>query len=217
MTKNLENCPLCRHSATGHYHSDKKRPYISCSNCHLIFVPQQYLPLLKQERAIYDLHNNDVNDPGYRRFLNRLIEPLKKHIKVGDRGLDFGCGPGPALSMILEEQGYAMDNYDPYYSPEEGLLKQHYQFICSTEVLEHIHQPMPVLLALWQQLKPSGVLAIMTKRATTQTAFKSWHYINDPTHVRFYSDKTFKHIAQLLNAELYLPEKDVAILVKKSA
>jgi len=46
-------------------------------------------------------------DPRYRRFLARLAEPLIAHLPKGARGLDFGCGPGPTLSLMLREAGFA--------------------------------------------------------------------------------------------------------------
>ena len=36
------------------------------------------------------------------------------------RGLDFGCGPGPALTLLMEEAGFAkMNLYDPFYFADE--------------------------------------------------------------------------------------------------
>lgn len=45
------------------------------------------------EKGRYDLHNNDVNDAGYRKFLSRLADPIDERVSKMSRGLDFGCGP----------------------------------------------------------------------------------------------------------------------------
>jgi 2-polyprenyl-3-methyl-5-hydroxy-6-metoxy-1,4-benzoquinol methylase len=137
-------------------------------------------------------------------------------IKAPAKGLDFGCGPGPALAAMLSEQGYQMACYDPAYFPDQSLLAQHYDFITSTEVIEHIHQPRPALMLLAQLLRPGGLLVIMTKRVRDAEAFKTWHYKNDPTHVRFYSQATFEYIAHWLEMSLEVVDNDVVILQRNT-
>ena len=72
------------------------------------------------------------------------------------RGLDFGCGPAPALAAMLEEGGCVMNLYDPFYRPDRGSLGQSYQFITATEVVEHLHRPGEELAALWEALEPGA-------------------------------------------------------------
>jgi len=69
---------------------------------------------------------------------------------------------------------------------------------------------------LWACLKHGGILGIMTKLAPDQDAFSSWHYKNDPTHVCFFSQFTFKWLADQWGAELTFADKDVVIFSKKS-
>jgi len=54
----------------------------------------------------------------------------------------------------------------------------------------------------------------MTKRVLDRQAFSSWHYKNDPTHVCFFSIKTFQWIAARWGADLTVPEKDVVLFTK---
>ena len=42
------------------------------------------------------------------RFLGRLAEPLVERLDPGASGLDFGCGPGPALAAMLTRRGYTV-------------------------------------------------------------------------------------------------------------
>lgn len=209
-------CPLCSSEDTGFYHRDKHRCYFLCSHCQLVFVnPTDYLSV-NQERQEYDLHDNQIDDQGYRRFLNRVYQPLVEQLSPESRGLDFGCGPGPALAAMLEEGGHQVALYDVFYHPDSTPLQaqQYYDFITATEVVEHLHQPYNELLRLWQLLKPSGLLAIMTKRVTTQAAFSTWHYKNDLTHVCFFSEFTFEWLAQQLSASLQWHGADVVIMKK---
>ena len=99
------HCPLCSGSTANDFFVDQRRPYLRCGDCALVFVPPAYYLDREAERREYDLHRNEVNDPGYRRFLSRLSEPLLQRLTPGASGLDFGCGPGPALAHMLEEAG----------------------------------------------------------------------------------------------------------------
>lgn len=208
-------CPLCDASHPGSpYVCDLRRHYYRCSQCDLIWVdPADYLSR-SAEKAEYDLHENSPGDPGYRQFLSRLAAPLMQQLPANARGLDFGCGPGPTLALMLEEQGYQVALYDPFYFENKALLNERYDFITATEVFEHLHKPRQVVAQLWDMLKARGVLGIMTKLASDQAAFEKWHYKNDPTHVCFYSRETFGWLAVRLEARLEIIGKDVILLTK---
>jgi hypothetical protein len=53
----------------------------------------------------------------------------------------------------------------------------------------------------------------MTKRVSNQAAFSHWHYKNDPTHVRFYSEQTMHFVAQTFKREVRFVAADVALFV----
>ena len=207
-------CPLCLNIKIQHYHQDNKRDYWHCDCCDLVFVkPEQFISS-QQEKAIYDAHENNANDAGYRKFLSKLTLPLVERLSKGMTGLDFGSGPGPTLSVMLKEQGFIVEDYDIFYSNNSKLLKQYYDFISCTEVVEHLHYPHNELTLLTNRLKPKGIFGIMTKRLIDKTRFKTWHYKNDPTHVCFYSDKTFEYIADFWKFNLEFIQSDTVILTK---
>lgn len=219
MPENLANsCPLCSAIETHLFCQDKVRTYYRCDSCQLVYVPEKYHLNASEEKAEYDKHQNDPSDMGYRRFLSRVTRPLFERVtsQLADKatGLDFGCGPGPCISEMAKEQGIKMSNYDLYYFCFPELLTQQYNFVSMTEVIEHIARPMPLLEQLDRLLKPEAILAIMTKRVSSQQAFKSWHYKNDPTHISFYSEHTFNWIAQKMNWQLEIIDKDVVFFTK---
>lgn len=205
-------CPLCNCENTLEFHRDRRRQYLRCQRCLLVFVPSQFFLSPEQEKAEYDLHQNEVDDPGYRQFLGRLAEPLSQRLAVGACGLDFGCGPGPALAAMLREQGYGVSLYDIFYHPDPGVLNERYDFVCATEVVEHLHCPGRVLEQLWQLLNPGGTLGVMTKLLRDQQAFAGWHYKNDATHVCFFSEQTWQWWAREYSAELERIGADVMLL-----
>jgi len=210
------HCPLCGGDTVSDYHRDRNRSYLQCDGCALVFVPPEYHLGAAAEKAEYDLHENHVDDPGYRRFLARLQQPLSARLVPGAEGLDFGCGPGPALAAMMHESGFAMALYDCFYYPDRIVLNRQYDFVCATEVVEHLHQPGIELDRLWGCLKTGGHFGVMTKLVRDVRAFAGWHYKNDPTHVCFFSIETWQWWAQQRGAGLALEGADVILLHKTS-
>lgn len=204
-------CPVCEQGLLEDFRSVKQQQYLRCPACQAtVMAPDCWLSR-DQEKAIYDQHQNDPDDSGYRGFLNRLAEPLLERIPAGARGLDFGCGPGPALALMLREGGLSVSLYDPFYHPDTGALARQYDFVTCTEVVEHLHQPARVFRQLYRLLRPGGWLGIMTCFQTDDARFDNWHYRRDPTHVVFYRAHTLQVIADQLGLELVIPAKDVAL------
>lgn len=214
MTYSLEEygCPFCKLAKGRLFHQDK-RDYFRCPLCEFVFVPQHQFLSQSEEKAVYDQHENSPDDQRYRKFLDRLMSPMSEHLNPNSYGLDFGSGPGPTLSVMFKEAGHQMDIYDPYYAPDNVFLTKRYNFISTSEVVEHLHQPREELDRIWNCLKPNGILGIMTKRVISES-FSTWHYIRDPTHVSFFSLKTFEWLAKHWQAELIVSDKDVVIFRK---
>lgn len=166
------------------------------------------------EKAQYDFHQNAPDDLRYREFLDRLCKPLATKLQPASQGLDFGCGSGPTLSVMFEERGHRVSLFDSFYFPNFSVFEACYDFITATEVVEHLHRPGLEFSRLWSCLRPGGHFGIMTKRVIDKAAFSRWHYKNDPTHVCFFSESTFRWLASQWQAELEFPAADVAIFTK---
>lgn len=210
----MRRCPLCSGPEPALYHQDRRRDYYQCATCALVFVPSEQHLSAADEKAEYDQHQNSPHDTGYRRFLGRLFEPLQAKLTSGACGLDFGSGPGPTLSTMFEEAGHPMAIYDIFYAPDTRVLTRRYGFITATEVVEHLSAPGQVLTQLLAQLIDGGYLGLMTKRVITKEAFTRWHYINDPTHVCFFSEQTFLWWANQQGLAVEFPGKDTVIFKK---
>ncbi|MBV2130389.1 class I SAM-dependent methyltransferase [Arsukibacterium indicum] len=213
------HCPLCREAAPALYHQDKQRCYFRCHACALVFADRTKLLSSQAEYNQYLLHNNDLQDDGYRQFLSRLSEPLLTRLtsagtSTGHSGLDFGCGPGPLLAKMLTEAGQHMQIWDPYFADNPAALQQQYDFICCSEAIEHFVNPQYEWQLWLRLLRPAGLLAIMTKRYTDLTAFSHWHYKNDPTHVSFFHQETFRWLAAQYKMSVDFVTNDVVILQK---
>ena len=210
----LLHCPLCSGSEVARFHQDQRRSYFRCSTCALVFVPSNFYISAAAEKAEYDLHQNSADDPGYRRFLSRIFKPVQARLRPHSRGLDFGSGPGPTLSVMFEEVGYTVALYDRFYAPTPTVWGEFYDFITASEVVEHLHQPGETLARLWACLKPGGLLAVMTKLVLDQAAFAGWHYKNDLTHICFFSQETFTWLGAQWQVQPEFVAKDVVIFTK---
>ena len=187
--ENTTNCPLCKTQAPT-YCTDRNRDYLRCPHCDLVFVPPNYLLSHDEEKKRYDFHQNDPNDSRYRTFLIRLFAPIEAKLSPGARGLDFGCGPGPTLSLMLEEAGYPCAIYDSHYADHPDVLTTQYDFLTCSETLEHMYRPREEFERFLTLVKPGGWIGIMTQQHdTAPVPFDRWHYKDDDTHVCFFSKK----------------------------
>lgn len=207
-------CPLCRAPGPTSHHQGRARDYWRCARCALVFVAREDYPDAATERARYDQHRNDPSDPGYRQFLSALAVPLLDRIAPGARGLDFGCGQGPALAHMLRDAGMVVDLYDVFYEPDPTVWHRRYDFITASEVIEHLHDPAAELDRLFGALVPGGWLAVMTRWVGNIGSFDRSRYARDVTHVSFYDPATFAWIATNWEVTLTLPATDVAFLRK---
>ena len=180
-------------------------------------MPPEYYLTHKNEQARYLEHNNDPNDAGYRNFLGRLSDHLIPLLNPGSHGLDFGSGPGPTLSLIMEEAGFKVDLYDIYFAPNESVWQNRYDFVTATEVIEHLYQPRTEIEKLWELLKPGGILAVMTLPLVSVEKFRNWHYKNDLTHVCFFTPQTFDLLAKQWGAVAEFKTHDVVFFQKPRA
>ena len=108
------NCPLCHSEPIRQLAVVDSKTYWRCDVCHLTFLSSESYLSPEDELARYLLHENSPEDCRYREFLSRLTDHLIPKLLPGGKGLDFGSGPGPTLSVMLEEAGFPMDIYDLY-------------------------------------------------------------------------------------------------------
>lgn len=184
-------CPLCLFSKAQPFFKDGLREYFLCPRCDLRFLDPGCRLSSADEEARYRLHRNDVAESGYRAFVKPLFDAVVASIPRGAAGLDFGCGTGPVLAAMLSDAGYDISLFDPYFHPELSCLARSYDFIVACEVVEHLFDPRAEFAKLKGLLAASGLLAISTSLWSPQTDFANWHYRRDPTHVVFYSERSF--------------------------
>ncbi|MBN1939676.1 MAG: class I SAM-dependent methyltransferase [Candidatus Aminicenantes bacterium] len=186
----VSRCPLCRNS--GDRIPDTE--FFLCRECRGFFRDFRRRPGREEERARYEAHQNDVDDPGYQRFVSPIVTAVLRDYGTDHSGLDFGAGPGPVISKLLSDRGFRIVPYDPFFHDRPELLEDTYDYIVCCEVIEHLYSPGEEFLRLKRLLKPGGRLYCMTNLYKQGMDFKSWTYIRDPTHVFIYQAETMDWI-----------------------
>jgi predicted TPR repeat methyltransferase len=148
---------------------------------------------LNSQKKRYDLHTNSEEDEGYVAYYHRFVDFILPYIKSAKTALDFGCGESLILVNIFNNMNMLTTYYDPIYHPSKSYDTKKYDLIASTEVFEHLHEPKKVFSHLINLLNDDGYLAIQTQfHPNNEEAFKKWYYHQDPTHIVFFSPKTFE-------------------------
>ncbi len=212
---------MCYSEKIQPYYQNKGVGYLSCSQCELVFMSKIHHLNDTEEKLRYDAHQNNPDDKRYQAFLSQVLEPVIHHLnkqgfkppKINAKGLDFGCGPGPTLSLMFEKQGHQVDLFDKFYVNNPAVFEQNYDFITATEVVEHLSAPNVELLRLFNSLKKGGVLAIMTQMMDDKTDFATWYYKNDPTHICFFSKNTMRHLAKQWHVKVLFFGNNVALFM----
>jgi hypothetical protein len=203
------NCLLCQSTSAAAFKVLKKpeRHYFHCAECDFIFMDPAERLSPQDEKARYDLHQNQ-DDLGHRAFLRPLLDQIQKIQKSSTlspsefKALDYGCGAEPILGNMMLETGIIATNYDLFFRPDQDAFRQTYHLITSTEVWEHFYDPRTEIERLIKLLRNHGVLAIMTSGHKGEAAFHDWYYRRDPTHVAFFSEKTMAWLAHTFKLEV---------------
>lgn len=125
-------------------------------------------------------------------------------MKCGEYRIDLGCGPGKKKGYI----GLDIHDYSDLYPKgefiqwdlEKGALPfctNSVKRINATSVLEHIHNLIPLMNDCWRVLKPGGEIYILVPKAGSEGSFR------DPTHCRFFMNKTFDYFTKGTRQENY--------------
>lgn len=210
----MNECRVCRSSDVRPFRVCGNGRYWRCHICQATLLDPRHFPDRDTEHSHYLKHDNRIDDPGYRAFLERLAGPLRQRLSAGSRGLDYGCGPGPTLAAMLRESGFVVDVFDPFFAPDASVLARTYNFITCTETAEHFHDPAGEFDKLMTMIEPGGWLAVMTCFQTEDSRFERWHYRLDPTHVVFYREATFRYLAARSGWRCEIPAKDIAFLYR---
>jgi len=213
----MNSCKICFSDTTHLVDEKTSKVYHKCINCDYIFLDKLFYIDEEREKKHYDKHHNNLESDGYVKMFEDLVQefvlPQKDFIKSS---LDYGCGEGEVLPIILERNGINCDRYDLFYFPNKTYEDKVYDLIVSTEVIEHLANPIDILKELIFHLKKGGFLVIMTAFHPLEIQdFFKWWYIRDITHIGFFTVGTFEYLAQEMGLKVLKHNSKNTIMFQK--
>ena len=213
------NCIICCQKT--HLIKDDKYSdiYYKCPRCEAIFLQRDHILDKKMEKTEYDRHENTMDNNGYvnsfRELIDKYIIEFTGDLK-GKKILDFGCGPNPVLSEILKKYEADVVHYDPYFFKDISFKSEQFDIVVSTEVFEHLSNPYNELKLIKDLLKKDSFLIIKTQfHNMKDDDFLTWWYRRDPTHIIFYTSKTFEYMAKKTGFVIMFSDNEEIIVLKK--
>ncbi len=200
-----QNCKICGSPTREFIHNRTKTLYFHCPICDFIQKDENSFPSKEKELSIYMLHENSIDREDYVGYLKKFVDQaLIPFMKKEAFGLDFGSGPVPVLSQILKrDYDLKTDIYDYYFAPETIYLEKSYDFIVSTEVIEHLQDPLKSFSIFGELLVKGGILSLMTLfHPQSDSLFQEWWYTRDKSHISFYTTLTIEYLARLFSFDI---------------
>jgi len=181
-----------------------------------MFKSAEYHQDLESQKERYNLHQNSEDNEGYQAYFRRFLDFVLPAVGKPESALDFGCGATSLLAKMIEKQGIRTEYYDPIYHPDTLDKHQTYDLIVSTEVFEHLHRPKVVFEDLLSRVKKGGYIAIQTQfHPNEQEQFKKWYYHQDPTHIVFFTPRTFQVLCDVLGCSYIADNGKNTVIIRK--
>jgi len=214
----MNSCKICNAKTTQIEDVKKKLVYYRCRACGFVYLEESHRVSSTEEKRKYDQHNNSLENEGYVQMFEDFIElSIAPYLKKIQTVLDFGSGPTPVFAELLKQRGLEVDIYDLYYAPKRVYEGKSYDLITSTEVFEHLSKPLETLALLVGHLDTNGYIVLMTKFPPKgDKAFLDWWYRRDPTHISFFTPKSFEVMAQKVGLNVLKTINENIVIFQKN-
>ena len=214
----MKRCKVCNAKTTPIEDIKKNLRYYRCRECGFVYLEESHRVDAQEEKRKYDQHNNSLENEGYVQMFEDFIElSIAPYLKTIQTALDFGSGPTPVFAELLKRRGLEVDIYDLYYAPKRVYAEKSYDLITSTEVFEHLFNPLETLELLVGHLNEHGYIVLMTKFPPKEDkAFLAWWYRRDPTHISFFTPKSFEVMAQKVGLKVLKTMNENIVVFQKN-
>lgn len=210
-------CKICQNNTISFFSAALSKHYFYCPACEFISINPSFIVNLEREKAQYENHHNSLENEGYVKMFEDFMDMFGEIFTCKEiDALDFGSGPTPVLGELLKRRGATVDCYDKFYQPQTIFKNKTYDLITSTEVFEHLENPLETLKMLVDCLKPNGIIAIMTLFHPNDTElFLQWWYPRDPTHISFFTCKTLKILGEKCDLQMLKEDGKRVVVFKR--
>jgi pseudouridine kinase len=143
--------------------------YWDCPVCGGIALERAQCLPQDAERDRYTLHENTLENMGYRRYLESFLDAVlafpaivRAGVDVSWKLFDYGSGPEPALVSLMRARGFEARGWDPYFAPETERFSGGADLVTCLEVAEHFKEPIRDFALLAECARPGGFIAVGT-------------------------------------------------------
>jgi len=206
---NHSACILCNSKEISDLRGYERHQLSRCGNCNFVFMSR--IPTnddLIAHYRLYSYASNSVVSPltvmSYHQLLDRL-EPYRKFNNI----IDIGCGKG---WFLLEAKKRGWNVYGTEFSEEaikictlnginvfQGDLNSSsfesmkFDVVFSSEVIEHVNNPVQHFRSMFDVLRPGGLVYITTPNFNCYLRFKfkaNYNIIEYPEHLGYFTKRT---------------------------
>lgn len=208
-----EPCPVCDHSETHYFISKNNYRFNKCIECDFLFLNP--MPTQGELNEQYTDGEKEL-EPACNKSASRLRRAILKLPRflpyaLGKKTLDFGCGGGfiaNALSYIASSStgidinenaiAYARQHFKRanYFCMDFAQLletKEKYDFVYSSEVIEHVSDINLYMKTLAHLIEKGGYAYITTPdldHPKVPENITDWPMLCPPIHVQHFTKKT---------------------------
>ena len=185
--------------------------------------------------------NNPLDYLGESNPVYFAVRDSLKKVPYGSDILEVGCGMG-YLTYALNKTGYnakgidisrtaierAIASYGKHYEAKDvhdycKMASGKYDVVISTEVIEHIPNPIDFIKDLLKLCKPKGYVLITTPNKTFYPNKMVWESTSPPVHLWWFSEKSIMYIAKAVNGsarftsfrEYFMNPSNILFMTKK--
>lgn len=180
------------------------KKYRRCEACGSAFLLPGFLLNEKDEKARYLLHQNGLDNDGYRTYLEAFLDNSFRLIGAESKAIrtvfDFGSGPAPSLVSLLRGRGYDARGWDPFFDSDGQEFPGGADLVTCLEVVEHFKDVRSGFERLSARVRKGawcviGTRVLINDLGVFEREFPSWWYRHDPTHVSFYTREGLEAVA----------------------
>lgn len=215
-TTTTSNCKICQAIGLQRLFEVRGQVLFRCKKCGFVHVGTQPSP--ETLASVYNpnyytgiKYGSDSTALQYES--QRRLGLLEMFVPQGGIVLDAGCSTGDFIDVAKDRyRMYGFDYSDVAVAiakrrfPDlatnicQGTLEKmpwsdvKFDAICLWDVIEHLWDPVPVVAALLQQLKPGGVLLISTPAIDayfSRMLGPYWPFMTPPEHLSFFTAESF--------------------------
>lgn len=214
------SCLLCAGERFERLFERSGKNFWMCRGCELVFVHDIYPEFVTDTEhigATFSFEKPRQADARKRKKFERVLAGFEPYRKSG-RLLEVGCGDGLFLAYA-RDKGWDVEGVDVLEPVIENARRVHgldvkagelaevgypdgaFDVVFTSEVIEHVVHPVPLLDEVHRVLRPGGAAIFGTGNARSWAARmmgKRWSYyrFGGHMHIRYYSPKAAEALAK---------------------